>query len=317
MTQPEHDFRPRAAYSRRTLLKGSGVAAAASALFDGPRELAATAPNQKPRGAGLEPAEAIITINGKKHRVLVAVPRRSLREAAIVLCLSGDRRPSFADKDGFSIVPETLLGCGHAVVSFDLPNHGDQVDAHGEGLAGMAAAAPAGRDVFTDIQETGKAVIDWALAQDWARSRVVLAHGISRGGLAALHVMAADPRVVACAIHAPVTYLPALREFASLADNPIVKRASADALVERLADRPVFMAMGESDPRVSAEHAFAFMARLSARGGGEDPCEVYCGPGVSHGETFDWEPAYEAAAAFLLRCHAHRTRGASGKKAQA
>jgi hypothetical protein len=161
-----------------------------------------------------------------------------LKRSGIVICLAGTRHSRFVDKDGASIVAETLLACGHPVISFDLPNHGEYADAHGEGLNGMAAAVAAGHDVFEGIRAVGSAAIDWARSQDWGAGSDAMVDGVSRGGHAALHLMAADSRVIAGAIHAPVTHLPALREYSALASHPIIQRANAESLIDKLADRP-------------------------------------------------------------------------------
>lgn len=263
-----------------------------------------------------QPTEIVLDVQGVKRHVLFARPRRAVKRSSLAICLGGHRSKAFTDSNEHDIVTRTLLGAGHTVASFDLPNHGEQINAFGKNLDGMAAAAAAGHDVFADIQHTGRAVIDWAIAEGLTRPGEVLLQGTSRGGLAALHIMAADDRVLACAIDAPVTHLPTLREFAALADNPIIQRSNAAALIDRLAGRPIFMSMGESDPRVSAEHAFAFMAHLSARAE-IDRNEIYCGAGMSHGKTFEPEPGYQAAAAFLIRAHAYHCRKLSSQEQHA
>lgn len=113
--------------------------------------------------------------------------------------------------------------------------------------------------------------------------------------------MAGDARVLACAAIAPVTYLPAVTEFAGVADTPVIQRANAGALIPYLADRHVFLNIGEEDPRVAAEHCFDFHARLTAASRNIKPI-LYTLPGATHGPAF-LDPGYHAAAAFLLsRC---------------
>ena len=124
-------------------------------------------------------------------------------------------------------------------------------------------------------------------------------NGISRGGLSALHVMAADERVLACAIYAPMTRMAAVAEFAGLADHPIVKRSNADALIERLASRPVFTAIGMHDPRVDADSCRAFHAALVSASRHKAQV-LFCTPGTSHGEGWDQDRSYQMGAAFLL-----------------
>ena len=204
------------------------------------------------------------------------------------------------DEPPYRIVPDAFLATGHRVASFDLPCHGELAAEGIEGLTGMAAAVARGVDVFDEIRQTGAGLVDLCLERGLAPGEAVALNGTSRGGLAALHVMAADRRVLACAVHAPVTYLPRLSEFARLAGNPIVARASAAALIPQLADRPVFIAIGQTDPRVGADHCLAFHAALRGASPSRPPV-LFTAPGASHGEGYPYELGYQAAAAFLLR----------------
>lgn len=246
-------------------------------------------------------------IGQEPRRVLVRNPGLRCQHPALLITLTSTTADALDHKD-FRMVPDIFLAAGHRVASFDLPNHGERTNRYGEGLRGMAAAAADGVDVFADIEETGRAVIDACIERGWARAGGVVLSGVSRGGLAALHLMAADERVLACAVHCPVTYLPALREFKDLAENAVVQRGNASGLVDRLADRPVFIAIGQEDPRVGAEHAFEFHARLRAASVACPP-ELFIGPGISHGETYAEEVGFYAGAAFLLRHYAERAKG--------
>ena len=246
-------------------------------------------------------------VRGETRPALVHTPRLLCQHPALLITLTGSRQEALEHRD-YRMVADIFLAAGHRAASFDLPNHGERVDRYGEGLAGMAAAAAAGVDVFADLQATGRALLDRCIELGLARAGGIVLNGVSRGGLAALHVMAADTRVLACAIHAPVTHLPALREFAALPDNPIVRRANAGALTDRLADRPVFIAIGAEDPRVGAAHAFEFHARLQALAQAYPP-ELFVAPGISHGATYPEEIGFYAAAGFLLRHCAEQAKG--------
>jgi len=183
---------------------------------------------------------------------------------ALLIHLGGDRR-SVMGTFPHRLVPDAFVAAGHRVVSFDLPNHGDLIDRFGEGLPGMVAAIRAGEDVFARIAAIGRAVVDLALARGWASPDRLAVCGISRGALAAMHVMAADRRVRAGAFLAPVTHIPAVSEFAALADRPIIERANAVALVARLADRPIYLSIGRADERVSTARCVEFHEALRRR----------------------------------------------------
>ena len=145
----------------------------------------------------------------------------------------------------------------------------------------MAKAIAAGVDVCGNIQDTGRVLISRCIDEGRIGPHAVLVHGTSRGGLAAFHVAAADRRVLAVAAQVPVTHIPALEEFAHLDGNEIIEHANAAALIPRLADRPVFVAVGAVDTRVGEQHCFDFCAALDAASNATT--SLFTAPGRSHG----------------------------------
>jgi len=244
--------------------------------------------------------ELTLHVGGRERHALVRAPERVTPGGCLLIELALDRAFTL-DNHPYNIISDIFLAAGHRVASLDMPQHGELVDEFGEGLAGMAAAARAGIDVFADFAAAERTLVDACLARGWARAGRVVITGTSRGGHASLALMAGDARVLACAAIAPVTYLPTLTEFADLADNPIIRRWNAGALIPHLADRHVFLTIGEEDPRVDAGRCFDFHARLAAAARNITPI-LYTLPGATHGPAF-LEPGYHAAAAFLLaRC---------------
>jgi hypothetical protein len=231
-------------------------------------------------------------------KVTVRTPARLAKRPALLLNFAGDRRSAF-EGDYFRIASDIFLAAGHRVASFDMPSHGEWLEPFGEGLAGMSKAMEAGVDIFGQFAETGKQFLDYAIAQGLVTKNAIVLDGTSRGGLAGLHLMARDERVVAIAIHAPLTWIPEPTEFRHLAGNALAERSSAAALVERLADRPIFMDIGLGDPRVGAHHCFDFHARLCAASRRVPPT-LFTAPGISHGPTYPPESGHIAGAAFLL-----------------
>ncbi len=250
--------------------------------------------------------EIVFSVEGRPRKALVRSPERLAPLPGLLITLAADRRNSL-DAEGVRRVADILLAAGHRAASFDLPNHGERANAHGDGLEGMAAAIRAGEDVFADIRETGKAFLNLMTARGLMPTGSALLNGISRGGLAALHLMAFDARALACAVHAPVTDLPTLREFRGMEENPIVRRGNAPALVERLAGRAVFIAIGCADARVSAERCFEFHARLCSVAR-RNPPVLFALPGATHAKGAGDEIGYQAAAGFLLQRHAEAAR---------
>lgn len=161
-----------------------------------------------------------LTLNGKATAFTVRRPGQAGASPALLINLASDRHTTL-DVAPYRFASDLFLAAGHVAASFDLPNHGDLADEYGEGLEGIAAAMAAGHDPFMLVAEAGGAVIDACVREGLVREGRVFAYGTSRGGLSALHLTAADARVCAVAVIAPVTHLPALREFASLSGSPI------------------------------------------------------------------------------------------------
>ena len=243
--------------------------------------------------------ELELQVQGQVRRCLLRTPERVSQRPALLINLASDRRAAI-DGEWFNIVPNVFLAAGHRVAAFDLPCHGELAESGVEGLAGMAAAVARGVDVFAEIAATGAALIDACLERGYAAEPWIVVAGTSRGGLSALHVAAAEPRVLACAVFSPVTRLAAVSEFAALGDHPIVQRSDATALVPALAGRAVFAAMGETDPRVDAASCEAFCRALAAASPERPPATFTLG-GETHGDTAFPGAAYMAGAAFLLR----------------
>ena len=148
---------------------------------------------------------------------------------------------------------------GHRVVSFDMPNHGDLVDRHGQSIDGMCAAFLAGDDPFVRFVDNGMAAIDACSEQGIATSGRIFACGGSRAGYCALRLAAADRRIAAVSALAPVTDWRCLTEFAAVSEQPDVAALALETWAGDLAGRPLFMLIGNHDHRVGT-HACARLA---------------------------------------------------------
>lgn len=243
--------------------------------------------------------EIELEVAGMSRKALVRTPPRLSRRPALVIALAVDRHATL-NGEWFNIVPNIFLAAGHRVASFDMPYHGELALPDAEGLVAMAQAISRGEDCFTEVRAVGKALIDYCLERGLASEERIVLNGTSRGGLASLHLMAAEPRVLACAVHAPVTDLTTLVEFRAVASHPMTGRMAAAALVPQLVDRPVFITIGTRDPRVSTERCLEFYALLAAGCRKVEPV-LFMSEGESHGNTCFPGAGYDAAAAFLLQ----------------
>jgi dienelactone hydrolase len=222
-----------------------------------------------------------LDVGGTTHTCLLLVPRRRTSDrhrqpgtgphnpetsTALLVNIYTDARSALTQPQA-AAAPQAFLGAGHAVATMDLPNHGALVDDFGQGLVGMAGALAAGVDVFASLRARGRAAVDACLARGVGRPGRVYTAGASRGGLAALHLLAGDQRVAAAALTCPVTYLPALREFAAQTGAPLAERNSARSLVPQIGGRPIWIAINRDDRRVSTERCREFFAELRAAQG--------------------------------------------------
>lgn len=227
-------------------------------------------------------------------------PTSAATPQALLLTFSSTRQASFYEAP-YDIPARLFAAAGHAVVSFDLPNHGEQVNAFGQGIDGFCAAFCAGADPFVQLIEQGRAVIDACLAQGLGEGGIV-ACGVSRAAYCALRLAAAEPRIQAVTGLAPVIDWCALREFAAVREQPAVAALALDQYAEALAGRAIFLAIGNADLRVSSAACLRFGTRLlaleEAGNRQSSAIEIHVIKAAGHALDEQWRAA---GAEFLLR----------------
>lgn len=223
-------------------------------------------------------------------------PQKPCDAPSLLLNLALDRK-STLNQQPYCLPTEMLVAAGHYAASFDLPNHGDNINEYGAKLDGMAASIAAGVDVFAMIRETAQRALTACANTGVARFNRIVVTGTSRGGLAALHVMAEIPQIAAAAVFAPVTALSFLIEFAHLADLPITRNSNAEALIPRLQNRPILISIGPDDQRVGTANCRRFHAQLASVGEPNPPV-LHIDTHAQGHRTSD--SAYRRGAAFLL-----------------
>ncbi|MCM8825068.1 MAG: prolyl oligopeptidase family serine peptidase [Candidatus Omnitrophica bacterium] len=237
-------------------------------------------------------------IQNQKYRFAVRIPENKTDRPVLLIAIATDWKTVFTNPV-YNAIPNIFLSAGYNVASFDLPNHGELVDEYGEGIQGWANAISSGIDIFEKIRNVGSKIIDIALKENLAWKETVVMTGVSRGGFAAMHIMAYDRRVYAAAVFAPVTDLCALKEFRNHEKNEIVLLANAENLVSKLADRFLFISIGEKDPRIDERKCFEFYAKLFAASKLIKP-ELFVLQGQTHGESASTHAGYIACAGFLF-----------------
>lgn len=180
----------------------------------------------------------------------------------VLLTFSTDRQTSLT-AEPYCGPGYQFLRAGHRVASFDLPAHGDRVDARGRGIDGLRERFLAGADPFVLFCGDGSAVIDELLRREWAVADRIAVVGVSRAGYCALRLLAADRRIAGGAGLAPVTDWRVLSEFATCRDRADVAQLALDHFAKPLAGRPLYLAMGNRDQRVGTDALLRFGMHLA------------------------------------------------------
>lgn len=158
-----------------------------------------------------------------------------------------------------------LSRLGYLCVSVDLPCHGrEQRSDEPHGLAGWRYRCDRDQDVIADSNQRLRSVLDHLIEARLTDAERVAACGTSRGGFAALHFAAADPRVKCVAAFAPVTDLGALTEFRGAEQHPLVLRLALERRADDLAGRALWLVIGDRDDRVGTDHVIRFARSVTA-----------------------------------------------------
>ncbi len=207
-------------------------------------------------------ATTLRTPSGVTFSVLGAKPARP---APTLFVFAADRVGAL-ESDEFNACGKVLqrtVGC--LCVSLDMPAHGDdRVAGTPSGLDGWRYRLDRKQDIVTPLLLQTKAVLDYLIREGWTDARRVAIAGNSRGGYMALQAAGAEPRFGAVALFSPVTELTVLKEFKGLPDQPLAQSAAVPHLVEHLAGRPIWICIGNADPRVGTRQAIAFYLALVA-----------------------------------------------------
>jgi dienelactone hydrolase len=156
-------------------------------------------------------------------------------------------------------VATLLARKGFVCVSLDAPCHGrDNTEKAENPLAAWRGRIERGDDLVGDFNRRCTRVLDYLVAEKYADPARAAAAGISRGGFLALHWAAAEPRVRCVAAFSPVTELMALREFDGAKDRQHIESLDLRHVAAKLADRPVWVIIGNHDERVGTDRAITF-----------------------------------------------------------
>lgn len=196
---------------------------------------------------------------------------------------------------------QQFVSRGHAALSYDVPNHGELVNEHGEGITGMRNALIAGEDPFQLFVDRGRAVIDYCLDHRLATSGRIVVCGTSRGGYMALRLLATDARIRAGAGFAPVTDWRDLDEFSQDRDRQDMPLLQLSTQAASLAKRAIFLVIGHRDDRVNTASCCQLFLDIQKERKQRDirqgAVDFYCTDDPGHSCGRAW---YQKGAEFLL-----------------
>lgn len=156
-----------------------------------------------------------------------------------------------------------LFRKGFLCVSLDLPCHGDeQKPGEPYGLDGWRARLERDGSFIPSFVGKVSNVLDFLIHEGYTDPKRIVASGASRGGFAAMHFAAVDPRVSYIVVFCPVTNLLGLHEFASMRSDKLTQALSLMNAAEQLVDRWVWLCIGNNDARVGTLHFMRFALRL-------------------------------------------------------
>ena len=221
---------------------------------------AASGEEEAESGPSLQP-QFLQTTAGTRFGIL---GRKPAQPAPTLFVLASTPEATLGS-DYFLQCGAVLAKQGYLCVSLDLPCHGqDHRPDEPEGLAGWRKRLDAGEDLMSGFIGRAEDVLDFLIAEKHADPERIAVCGTSRGGFAALHFAASEPRIRCVVAIAPVTKLSALKEFHAMQHPERAETLSVDTLSDRLINRGVWIAIGDQDQRVSTDATIAFARRLSS-----------------------------------------------------
>lgn len=217
---------------------------------------------------------AFFDATGQAVHILTTAPRDGTRfgvlgpkpkqPAPTLLILAGSIELALGEAY-FRQAGNRLRERGWLCVSLDLPAHGmDRHPDEPEGLRGWRHRIDREQDFVAPWTARVSQVLDFLTREGYSDPERIAACGTSRGGYMALQAAAHDRRIAAVAAFAPVTNLASLREFRGAENHPTVKRLSIAQSAPTLADRAVWLVIGDHDVRVGTDETVTLARQLSA-----------------------------------------------------
>lgn len=159
----------------------------------------------------------------------------------------------------YSRLAQEMAEAGWLCITIDPPCHGeDHRSDEPEGLAGWRRRLERREPLMDDFARRARAVLDDAVQRGWCDPARIAASGTSRGGFCALHLARTDRRIRAVVGFAPVTDLAPLDEFIEIQVSPDLQALAMSNYADALADRRIWITIGNRDERVDTARAVQF-----------------------------------------------------------
>jgi dienelactone hydrolase len=211
----------------------------------------------------------------------------------------------------YGTVGQLLAKDGYLGVSLDVPGHGEDADPdEPNALLCWRRRFERGEDPIADFTSRVSGVLDYLIAHKYTDRGRIAATGTSRGGFLAAHVTAADERICCAAPIAPVADLMQLTEFKGVRNRAAVEAKNLVHLAQKLANRSIWVTIGNNDERVNTDSTIAFTRSVVAsavKQGHEADVELHVVAEAGHVTP---KGAHQQAAAWM---RANLSRSFNGK----
>ena len=193
---------------------------------------------------------------------------RSLDTTPMLIALGGKRRDQL-ELYPHCVCAEEFEEAGLCAASLDLPNHGPRIDRYGSGIDGWCAAFMSGEcDPFETCIADCRALVAACKERGFMGARGnVYVYGVSRGGYMGLRWAAADDTIAGVAAMGPCTDWRPTRWWSAVATDAAVAALAIDTWAPQLANRPVYIAIGNHDDGVHTPSAIKLATAILEREG--------------------------------------------------
>ena len=145
--------------------------------------------------------------------------------------------------------------------SLTLPGHGPGFDKT-KAIQYYADELRKGNNHFKGFFRDAIDTVSYVIGEGYVDPNRMAAGGLSRGGFAATWLAALDERFENLIAFAPLTDLAYHKDFAAMADNPIMKELDLLQTIPQLVHKRVRYYMGNRDLRVGTDVCFNFLQKL-------------------------------------------------------